>query len=52
MRTHSQITAKLMRRPGVRDEVELLVGSANVYADLGYADAVGMQRKSQLAAEH
>lgn len=33
MRTHSQITAKLMRRPGVRDEVELLVGSTNVYAD-------------------
>jgi predicted XRE-type DNA-binding protein len=26
-------------------------GSANVYADLGYADAAEMQRKSQLAAE-
>lgn len=27
------------------------VGSTNVYADLGYADAAEMQRKSQLAAE-
>ena len=26
-------------------------GSTNVYADLGYADAAEMQRKSQLAAE-
>ena len=26
-------------------------GSTNVYADLGYADAAGMQRKSQLAGE-
>ena len=26
-------------------------GSTNVYADLGYADAAAMQRKSQLAAE-
>ena len=26
-------------------------GSTNVYADLGYADADGMQRKSQLVAE-
>ncbi len=26
-------------------------GSTNVCADLGYADAVEMQRKSQLAAE-
>ncbi|MCC6193426.1 MAG: XRE family transcriptional regulator, partial [Burkholderiales bacterium] len=26
-------------------------GSTNVYADLSYADAAKMQRKSQLAAE-
>ncbi len=26
-------------------------GSTNVYADMGYADAAEMQRKSQLAAE-
>ena len=94
MRTHSQITTKLMRRPGVRGEVEriereegalpdqlskarqdggltrvqvaqrngtqalsrlampkIVAGSTNVYADLGYADAAEMQRKSQLAAE-
>lgn len=28
-----------------------IAGSNNVYADLGYADAAEMQRKSQLAAE-
>jgi predicted XRE-type DNA-binding protein len=33
-------------RPG-----NIEVGSTNVYADLGYADAAEMQRKSQLAAE-
>lgn len=30
---------------------EIEEGSTNVYADLGYADPVEMQRKSQLAAE-
>lgn len=32
-------------------EITIEEGSANVYADLGYADAIEMQRKSQLAAE-
>jgi len=32
-------------------EIEIVEGSTNVYADLGYADAAEMQRKSQLAAE-
>jgi len=32
-------------------EITIEEGSTNVYADLGYADAAGMQRKSQLAAE-
>ena len=32
-------------------EVTIEDGSTNVYAELGYADAAGMQRKSQLAAE-
>lgn len=32
-------------------KVTVEVGSANVYADLGYVDAGEMQRKSQLAAE-
>ena len=32
-------------------EIAVEEGSANVYADLGYADAAEMQRKSQLAAE-
>ena len=31
--------------------VAIEVGSTNVYADLGYADAAEMQRKSSLAAE-
>ena len=33
------------------DELTIEEGSTNVYADLGYADAPEMQRKSQLAAE-
>ena len=33
------------------EKVAIEEGSANVYADLGYADPVEMQRKSQLAAE-
>ena len=33
------------------NEIEIIAGSTNVYADLGYADAAEMQRKSQLAAE-
>jgi predicted XRE-type DNA-binding protein len=37
-----------MRR---RSETTIEEGSTNVYADLGYADAAEMQRKSQLAAE-
>ncbi len=32
-------------------EITIDEGSANVYADLAYADADEMQRKSQLAAE-
>ena len=32
-------------------ESEIEEGSTNVYADLGYADAAEMQRKSQLAGE-
>ena len=32
-------------------EVTVEEGSTNVYADLGYADAAEMQRKSQLAGE-
>ena len=34
-----------------REEVTIEEGSTNVYADLGYADAAEMQRKSQLAGE-
>ena len=34
-----------------RDAVTIEEGSTNVYADLGYADAAEMQRKSQLAGE-
>ena len=32
-------------------EIAIAEGSTNVYADLSYADAAEMQRKSQLAAE-
>ncbi len=32
-------------------EITVTEGSTNVYADLGYADAAEMQRKSQLAGE-
>ena len=32
-------------------KTEIEVGSTNVYADLGYADAAEMQRKSDLAME-
>lgn len=32
-------------------EITIEEGSTNVYADLGYADAAEMQRKSQLAGE-
>jgi len=32
-------------------DITIEPGSTNVYADLGYADATEMQRKSQLAAE-
>ena len=34
-----------------RTGIAIEAGSTNVYADLGYADAAEMQRKSQLAAE-
>ena len=34
-----------------KTDIEIEEGSTNVYADLGYADAAEMQRKSQLAAE-
>ena len=33
------------------NEITIGQGSLNVYADLGYADAAEMQRKSQLAGE-
>lgn len=33
------------------NEIAIEEGSTNVYADLDYADAAQMQRKSQLAAE-
>ena len=36
---------------GRHPEITIEEGSTNVYADLGYADAAEMQRKSQLAAE-
>jgi predicted XRE-type DNA-binding protein len=36
---------------GRHSEITIEEGSPNVYADLGYADAAEMQRKSQLAAE-
>ena len=36
---------------GRHSEITIEEGSTNVYADLGYADAAEMQRKSQLAAE-
>ena len=36
---------------GQKTELVIEAGSTNVYADLGYADAAEMQRKSQLAAE-
>jgi predicted XRE-type DNA-binding protein len=32
-------------------EITVQAGSTNVYADLGYADAAEMQRKSRLAGE-
>ena len=34
-----------------RQGITIEAGSTNVYADLGYADAAEMQRKSQLATE-
>ena len=34
-----------------RNELAIEEGSTNVYADLGYANAAEMQRKSQLAGE-
>ena len=34
-----------------KTEILIEAGGANVYADLGYADAAEIQRKSQLAAE-
>ena len=36
---------------GQKTELVIEAGGTNVYADLGYADAAEMQRKSQLAAE-
>ena len=38
----------MMNRNG---EIVIEEGSTNVYADLGYAEAAEMQRKSQIAAE-
>ena len=35
----------------VNETIAVEEGSTNVYADLGFADAAEMQRKSQLAAE-
>jgi predicted XRE-type DNA-binding protein len=40
----------LSSRPNATDGT-IEEGSTNVFADLGYADAAEMQRKSQLAAE-
>ena len=40
-----------MERLDPNTEIAIEEGSTNVYADLGYADAAGMQRKSQLAGE-
>ena len=40
--------AKVMTR---KTDIGIEAGSTNVYADLGYANAAEMQRKSQLAAE-
>jgi len=34
-----------------RKEFEIVEGSMNVYADLGYPDTAEMQRESQLTAE-
>lgn len=34
-----------------KSDIAIEEGSPNVYADLGYADAAEMQRKSQLAAK-
>ncbi len=34
-----------------KTKITIKAGSTKVYADLGYADAAEMQRKSQLAAE-
>jgi predicted XRE-type DNA-binding protein len=36
---------------GRKTEIAIEEGSTNVYADLGYADAGEMQRKSELAGE-
>ena len=36
---------------GRKTEITIEEGSTNVYAELGYANAAEMQRKSQLAAE-
>lgn len=36
---------------GRKTEIAIEEGSTNVYADLGYADAAEMQRKSELAGE-
>lgn len=35
----------------LKEVIEVIESSGNVYADLGYADAGEIQRKSQLAAE-
>ncbi len=40
-----------LEKIGMTIELTIEEGSTNVYADLGYADAALMQRKSQLAAE-
>jgi predicted XRE-type DNA-binding protein len=45
--------AKKAKSPLMTRKSEIVIeeGSTNVYADLGYADAAEMRRKSQLAAE-
>ncbi len=40
----------MSRKTDAETETVIEEGSTNVYADLGYADAAEMQRKSQLAA--
>jgi predicted XRE-type DNA-binding protein len=46
-----QLEVRDLRSDDARRPLTIEEGSAKVYADLGYADAVEMPRQSQLAAE-